>query len=152
MTRSQWRTSRKEIEELKGLEDEQLHEARLACVEDVQGIQAQLSDKNRVNDAGERVEDHEYQDWRGRTVAALQHKLSKLRIIKAELGRRGQSPGKTSNTRDFTMLSAILLCDEIGLDVIELTQDEVDTRVDECLRAAEILSEAWARNRLEGAA
>ena len=151
--RSRWRTPQPEIDALLALEDEQLHEARLACVEDVQGIQAQLADRNRVNAAGVRIDDQEYQDWRGRTVAALQHKLSKLRIIKAELGKRGQSADKIGAApRDLATLTAILLCDEIGLDIVELPADEVDDRVIECLRAAEMLVEAWSRNRMEGAA
>lgn len=53
--------------------------------ENIEMIQAQLAEKNHLDENGRRLNDHEYHQWRSRAVWAMQKKIGQRRRIKAWL-------------------------------------------------------------------
>ena len=66
----------------KGRPVAELEEAFRKRVEENQGIQAQLSDRNRTHADGRRFTDHEYHEWRSRAVAAWRFGVAEQRVMK----------------------------------------------------------------------
>lgn len=50
---------------------------------EIQGIQAQLGDKQRTDESGRRLDTQEYWTWKKRAQHALNQKLDELRTLKA---------------------------------------------------------------------
>jgi len=61
---------------------DEAEERRVQLTLDVQGIQAQLGDKQRTDDSGRRLSSQEYWNWKKRAQHALNFKLNELRAIK----------------------------------------------------------------------
>lgn len=65
---------------------EALRGRRRELTESIQGIEAQLSDKGKLDsETGLRMADHEYHDWRVKAVIARKHKLNELRDVNEAL-------------------------------------------------------------------
>lgn len=73
------------LEEFAGRPVTDLEEAYQKAVGEVQGLQAQLGDRNRTNGEGNRLSDHEYHAWRSRANVALRHMLERQRGLKEAL-------------------------------------------------------------------
>lgn len=58
-------------------------EQRQRITLEIQGIQAQLGDKQRTDETGNRLEASEYWAWKKRAQHALNQKLDELRTLKA---------------------------------------------------------------------
>lgn len=58
---------------------------------DIETIQFQLGDKNRTNDDGERLSDHEYFEWQKRARGALLYKKDQHRKLKLWVKERRQA-------------------------------------------------------------
>lgn len=54
---------------------------------EIESIEAQLSNRNRTDAYGNRLDDVSYQDWRGRAARALKTKLRQYRGLKAAVRR-----------------------------------------------------------------
>lgn len=70
------------IAELKAEKDE--------LIASIQDIESQLALKDKHDEDGRRLSDHEYHEWRGKAVAARRHLLKELREVKAELEKDQQ--------------------------------------------------------------
>jgi hypothetical protein len=73
---------------------ESLEEERAWLVDQVQAIEAQLSEQNRTHEDGTRLTGVEYHEWRGRAVTARKHLLIRLRRVKGELARHETDLGR----------------------------------------------------------
>lgn len=60
----------------------------LALTAEVQDIDAQLSNRNRTNAAGWRLDDREWHEWRHRAVFAKRFKVDEMRRLKAWMKER----------------------------------------------------------------
>ena len=49
--------------------------------EDIEVIESQLRDKNKKNDAGERMSSYEYKGWRNKATFALSCKINEYRFL-----------------------------------------------------------------------
>jgi hypothetical protein len=59
--------------------DEEANTRRQTLITDIQGIEAQLGNRNRELD-GQRMQSNEWYAWRNRAIAARKHKLEDLRL------------------------------------------------------------------------
>ena len=140
--RNRWKVNKEKVAGLAEVSDIDLVQIRHDLVDDVQRMQTQLTNKNRKDEGGTRMDDAKYHEWRGRANEALQHHLSELRVVKAEIHKRNP---QTVSPKGHNNLIGAILASEIGLDAIDMDQEELDSRVMECLQAAERLKGAWDR-------
>jgi len=94
---------------------------------DVQSIQAQLGDKQRIDDEGRRLSSQEYWTWKKKAHHALNQKLEDLRAVK--LWMRENRPEPTVPSLDaqahLTKLHAIvstLMGEGVEFEVVEKEQ------------------------------
>lgn len=101
-------------------------------IEENQGIQAQLSDKNRCHADGSRFSEHEYHEWRGRAIAALKHGVAEQRVLKEALkvARRRfntDTPLRAANeldTPDALMHAAYVLLKRLVSEGVDIDDEE----------------------------
>lgn len=80
-------------------------------IEENQGIQLQLSDKDKRHPDGSRYTDHEYHEWRGRAIAAWKHGVAEQRVMKEALKiarRRFNTDTPLRNASDLTTPDALI--------------------------------------------
>lgn len=65
---------------------------------DIEALQAELADKNRRDEQGQRLTGEQYADWRAVTIRLLQQKQRELRAVKAWLAAKngGTKPSEWS--------------------------------------------------------
>lgn len=98
---------------------------------DVQSIQAQLGDKQRTDEAGNRLDSREYWAWKKRASHALTLKLNELRAVKAWIRehRKEISPPVTgaetvAHLRNLMTIISAARADEVDFEPYELSQIE----------------------------
>lgn len=68
-----------------------LDEERADLVREIEKINIQLSDMNRIDpETGERLTGRKYADWRKNAQVAKSHKLDRLREVNLELKKHGR--------------------------------------------------------------
>jgi hypothetical protein len=97
---------------------------RAQLTKDVQGIQAQLGDRERTDDNGKRLTPKEYWAWKKRAQHALNQKLDHLRSVKSWLRaqRKALSLQNEEVPEDSALLHLKNLCDIVAV----LEGDDVD--------------------------
>lgn len=132
------------LEKYKGRPVADLEDAYRKRVEENQGIQAQLSDKNKCHPDGRRYTEYEYHEWRGRAVAAWRHGLAEQRALKAALKiarRRFNTdtplrPAATLKTPDELIHAAHVVLHRIACEVeIDEEEQQVIDALDTYLRS-----------------
>ncbi len=119
-----------------------LEKLRIELVDRVETLQAQLSNRNKTDPEGSRVNGIAYHEWRTRTVGALGHAHSDVRLVKDALGReRGQGQGQRSRRNDLTMQLFIYECD--GLAILDMSPETVCKIRGQCEKAADVILAAW---------
>lgn len=93
---------------------------------DVQTIQAQLGDKQRVDDDGRRLSAREYWTWKKRAQHALNQKLEDLRAVKLWIrDNRQDAPHEPLASEAVTHATNLYkILEELVSDGVELEKDE----------------------------
>lgn len=99
---------------------------RKELIAEVQGIQAQLGDKQRTGKDHRRLSPKEYWTWRKKAQAALNHKLSLLRQTKAWIREHRQN-----NLPPIDPISAVGYLSNLYQIIMTLKDEEVDFDEDE---------------------
>jgi hypothetical protein len=112
-------------------------ERRQQITLEIQGIQAQLGDKQRTDESGRRLDAQEYWAWKKRAQHALNQKLDELRTLKAWIKEHRPSsydmrdPGVAEHLENLCGILDNLRIEEVELDPHELEKLEAAKR---CLR------------------
>ena len=105
-------------------------ERRQQITLEIQGIQAQLGDKQRTDESGRRLDAQEYWTWKKRAQHALNQKLDELRTLKAWIKEHRPSSYDTRNPSMADHLENLcgilenLRGEEVDLDPQELEKLE----------------------------
>ena len=123
---------------------EQAEVLRAKLTADIQGIQAQLGDRQRTHEDGRRLTSKEYWSWRRQAQYSLNKKLGELRNVKG-LIRAKKSPASsaakeaagTEETNHLNNLHDILfpLVDEGVFEFSREELEQIDAAKDFLLRA-----------------
>lgn len=126
---------RERIKNLKAESDEDLQDLRQNLVEEMNKIDLQLSDNNRCDIDGNRIEGAVYWDWRKRAGHA------KL-IIQGNIGRVNQEMRKRGlvkvSSRCRRAIRDSMLTNEIGFDALEMDESTLDKGVKDCCETADL--------------
>lgn len=112
---------------------------RAELTREVQSIQAQLGDKQRVDDDGNRLSPNEYWAWKKRAQHALNQKLEDLRAVKLWVreNRLPSSPPVYEARGHVTNLHAILTeMEEDGVTLDPQEKTKMDAAQDFLRRTA----------------
>jgi len=104
-------------------------EQRLQITLEIQGLQAQLGDRQRSDEAGRRLSPREYWNWKGLAQQELNQKLDELRIVKAWI-RDHRPPHVGPLSPDtFTVVSHLeslyRILETLRKEDVELDSDEL---------------------------
>jgi len=102
-------------------------ERRQQLTLEIQGIQAQLGDRQRTGEDGRRLNAHEYWVWNKRAHHALNQKLDELRSVKAWIRQHrllSYDPGRPAVDLAVHLESLCTLLEDLNLDV-ELDPEEL---------------------------
>lgn len=133
---------RERVKNLKAESDDGLQDLRQDLVEEMNKIDMQLSDNNRCDIDGNRIEGDVYWDWRKRAGHA---KLS----IQGNIGRVNQEMRKRGlvkvSSRCRRALRDSLLANEIGFDALDMVEGDLDKHVKDCCETADLFVSALQR-------
>lgn len=122
------------------MSDVELGERRDALVARLKDVENQLASNNRTNGYGDRMTDAEYHQWRENVLVVLRCTNKDLATIKAEMKRRNPN-----RPQSMDWLTAAVAATEIGTDAIELSSEDLDERMEDCLEVVDLLRESWRR-------
>lgn len=87
-----------------------LDEERLQLTREIEKINIQLSDNNRINpETQERLTGRAYADWRKSAQVAKSHMLERLREVNHELKKLGRDLGESKQDTVIGLLEQLLL-------------------------------------------
>jgi hypothetical protein len=109
-------------------------ERRQQLTLEIQGIQAQLGDRQRTDDQGRRLSSNEYWAWKKRAQHALNQKLDELRLVKSWIRENQRETPAVELARHIGVLCQLF--DELKTEDVEFDLDELD-KIDAARRAAE---------------
>lgn len=109
-------------------------ERRQQLTLEIQGIQAQLGDRQRTDDQGRRLSSNEYWAWKKRAQHALNQKLDELRLVKSWIRENQRETPAVELARHIGVLCQLF--DELKTEDVEFDLDELD-KIDAAKRAAE---------------
>lgn len=109
-------------------------ERRQQLTLEIQGIQAQLGDRQRTDDQGRRLSSNEYWAWKKRAQHALNQKLDELRLVKSWIRENQRETPVVELARHIGVLCQLF--DELKTEDVEFDLDELD-KIDAAKRAAE---------------
>ena len=103
----------KEFQEPISLEEGEAR--RIQLTQDVEGIEAQLGDRNRTDETGNRMSSAQYWAWRKKAQHSLRQKLGELRVLKSWLRtkRAEQSSSIAANLPPALLEEALCLLEQI---------------------------------------
>lgn len=130
------------LKEFEGRPVTALEGAYRKLVEEIQGTQVQLADQNKCHPDGRRYGDHEYHEWRGRTIASLKHLVARQRAMKEAVKivhRRfnTETPLRANlDTPEALLHAALVLLKRLHGDGVEMDDEElaVQNAIDAYLR------------------
>lgn len=126
-------------------------ERRQQLTLEIQGIQAQLGDKQRTDESGRRLEAQEYWTWKKRAQHALNQKLDELRQLKAWI-KENRPPLADGVQRSAENPEAVLALRELYVILKNLQAEDVDLDPHELnkIDAAGLLLDRLGINRSKG--
>lgn len=133
---------RERIKNLKSESDEDLQDLRQNLVEEMNKIDIQLSDHNRCDSEGNRMEGNVYWDWRKRAGHAKLIIQGNIGRVNQEMKRRGMAK---DSVRCRRAIRDSLLATEIGFDIFELPNATLDSKVRDCCDASDLFVSSLRR-------
>jgi hypothetical protein len=120
------------LKEFEGQPVTALEQAFRKVVEEAQGIQSQLSDRDKRHPDGSRYGDHEYHEWRGRALAAWRHLVARQRVMKeaVKIAHRRFNPdtplrpATELKTPEALLHAALVLMHQFQSDGVEFDEEE----------------------------
>jgi hypothetical protein len=107
--------------------EEELSALRIEIVANVQDIDSQLGDRNRLDASGARMSDHEWWGWRSRATTAKRKMNDALRRLNEKLKRsriaRHSRPAQ-AGTLEESASKAWLLLQRLGKEGVDFDPDE----------------------------
>jgi hypothetical protein len=117
---------------------------------EIQGIQAQLGDKQRTDEQGRRLTAQEYWSWKKRAQHALNQKLDELRALKSWLKEhRATSFDEARKQAQSTSVDTAVHLENLLSILRDLKNEDVDFDLDE-LNKMEAAQRALDRLRAQG--